>query len=333
MGEGDLVLAWLKVCLVFFTLVTLPVSATAAIGKVLRVTQGAEITRAGKTTRVREGMEVASGDTISTNATGIVQLTFVDETKIAVGPNAQMVLDVSMLRGGRKAKNFTVKALGGSFRFISGKSRKRAYSIQTPTATMAVRGTTFDMWITSGNQSAMIVIEGTVRMCGTGGSCRSASRQCSFFATSSGGQVGRPADREQYDKALKGGFPFLRSQGRLLPAFQVDAEGCSGDSTAAAAPPRIKSDAPEVRTARRDQPAAQRTQPAASRAAAKPAQQEPEERTEAKSEADAESRARARSSAGELSVSAGSPSERSQGEGDGARATATAGDVTAEAGW
>ncbi len=157
-----------------------------------------------------------------------------------------MVLDVTLLRGNRKAKSFAVQALGGSFRFISGKSRKRAYSIRTPSATMAVRGTTFDMWIVSDQQSAMLVLQGTVRMCGQKGSCRSSGRQCSMYATSGRGTVGRPADQAQYEQALKSGFPFIQSQESLLPPLQVRVEGCAGE---AAPVRRVKPNRSEPRAA------------------------------------------------------------------------------------
>ncbi len=313
-------MAWLKLCCVLVVLTVLPVSAKASIGKVLSVNQGADVIRAGKTIRLREGMEVVSGDTISTNKSGLVQLLFADQTKIAVGPNARMVLDVSMLRGNRKAKNFTVQALGGSFRFISGKSRKRAYSIETPSATMAVRGTTFDMWITSGNQSAMLVIEGTVQMCGRSGSCRSASRQCSLFATSPGGRVGRPADQTQYDKALQGGFPFQSSQKDLLPPFQVGAEGCSGRAALA---PRIEREGAEPRQSKRADAEVQ-----SEREAPAQEQTEPPERASASADAGLGPASRSGvSSTGGVSASAGISG------GSGLRATASAGGVTATAGW
>ncbi|WP_254437007.1 FecR family protein [Ruegeria arenilitoris] len=194
-------------------------------------------------------MGVASGDSISTDRSGVVQLVFVDETKIAIGPNARMMLDVTMLRGNRKAKNFAVQALGGSFRFISGKSKKRAYSINTPTATMAVRGTTFDLWVVPGTQSAMLVLQGRVEMCGQSGNCREAGRQCSLLATTQAGNVGRPVDQESYDKALENGFPFVQSQEQLLAPLQIDVRGCGTDTL----PPPQRSEAREPTRERSEQ--------------------------------------------------------------------------------
>lgn len=240
-------LTWLKIVLVSVFAMFAPLIVWANIGTVISVKQGADVTRAGNTQPLRMGMEVLSGDSITTDAKGVVQLVFVDDTKIAIGPNARMVLDVKMLRGNRKAKTFAVEALGGSFRFISGKSRKRAYSIKTPTATMAVRGTVFDMWVASENQSAMVVLHGTVQMCGRNGSCRSTGRVCSLYATGRTGTVGRPVDQAQYDKAMASGFPFIQSQKNLRPPLQVAVEGCSGESQPVS---RAKSDAPEPRRAR-----------------------------------------------------------------------------------
>jgi uncharacterized membrane protein YgcG len=239
-----LVFAWLRSLLVICCIFLLASQALAEIGKVIGVKQGAEITRAGKTQPLRTGMGVASGDSISTDRSGVVQLVFVDETKIAIGPNARMMLDVTMLRGNRKAKNFAVQALGGSFRFISGKSKKRAYSIKTPTATMAVRGTTFDLWVVPGTQSAMLVLQGRVEMCGQSGNCREAGLQCSLLATTQAGNVGRPVDQESYDNALANGFPFAQSQEQLLTPLQIDFRGCGTDPL----PPPPRSEPRETRS-------------------------------------------------------------------------------------
>ncbi len=223
-------MAWLKSLLVICCVLLLPSQALANIGKVIGVEQGAELTRAGKSQPLRTGMKVASGDSISTDGSGLVQLVFVDETKIAIGPNARMTLDVTMLRGNKKAKNFAVQALGGSFRFISGKSKKRAYSIQTPTATMAVRGTTFDIWVAPGAQSAMLILQGRVEMCGQNGICQETGRKCNLLATTQSGRIGRSVDQESYEQAVKEGFPFVQSQEQLLIPLQTDVTGCGRDA-------------------------------------------------------------------------------------------------------
>ncbi len=220
-------MAWFKI-LAFCGLFSLfPGEAFATIGKVIGVQQGAELTSGGKTRRISAGMNVATGDTISTDSKGLVQIVFNDETKIAVGPNARMVLDVTMLRGGKKAKSFAVQTLGGSFRFISGKSKKSAYVVKTPTSTMGVRGTVFDLWVVGDKQSSLVMLEGVVRMCGLSGRCKSIRGQCSIVATNAQGRVGRPIDKRQAARALNAGFPFITSQNTLLQPFRVDISGCA----------------------------------------------------------------------------------------------------------
>ncbi len=219
-------MAWLKFLLVFWLVLALPAPVVAAIGKVVSVQQGAKVTTGGATRELRSGMAISSGDSIATDGNGVVQLIFFDDTKIAVGPNAQMVIDVTMLRGNRRAKNFAVQTLGGSFRFISGKSRKSSYTIKSPTSTMGVRGTALDIWVLDDRQSSVVVLDGEVRMCGLNGRCTNVSGQCSLVATSPRGGIGRPVNDWQAYKAVKNGFPFIVSQKHLTDPFRLASASC-----------------------------------------------------------------------------------------------------------
>lgn len=200
--------------------------AQASIGKVLEVKNQATITSAGKTVRAVAGMAVDTGDIIKTDGSGIVQLVFDDETKIAVGPNSSITLDVSMKRGKKRASRFAVEAIGGSFRFISGKSQRRAYSVSTPTATMGIRGTIFDIWVLSDRQTSMAILEGSVRMCGRSGRCSRVRGTCTLAATTPRGNIGRPSGTRQSNTMLSAGFPFILSQQDLRPQLHAPIEGC-----------------------------------------------------------------------------------------------------------
>ena len=207
-------------CLLFYV-----PAAYAEIGKVLEIKPGATLTTDGRSLNLRVGMPVDTGDVIRTNGTGIVQLIFTDQTKVAVGPNASMVLDVSMMRGGNRAKNFTIKALGGGFRFISGNSKKSAYKITTPTATMGIRGTTFDFWVLDQRQTSLALLKGSVRMCGRGG-CRNVKDRCELVATSPRGKVAAPRDNEEAERMLVNGFPFILSQSSLRESLRANVGTC-----------------------------------------------------------------------------------------------------------
>jgi len=83
---------------------------------------------------------VFSGDHIITDAVGLVQMKFRDDTKLIVGPNSMMIIDAFVFNNDNTARQVSINAVRGAFRFIIGKSSKDAYSITTRTATLAVRG-------------------------------------------------------------------------------------------------------------------------------------------------------------------------------------------------
>jgi hypothetical protein len=51
-----------------------------------------------------------------------------------------MIIDAFVFNNDNTARQVSINAVRGAFRFIIGKSSKDAYSITTPTATLAVRG-------------------------------------------------------------------------------------------------------------------------------------------------------------------------------------------------
>lgn len=84
---------------------------------------------------------VFSGDEIITDEIGEAQIRFRDDTKIVIGPNSMMIIDAFIFdKNADTARDISINAVRGAFRFISGKSPKDAYSIKTPTATIGIRG-------------------------------------------------------------------------------------------------------------------------------------------------------------------------------------------------
>jgi hypothetical protein len=109
-------------------------------GVVLAVVQKSEADgTTGRRVLVTEA-PVYSGDRIITGPTGEAQVKFRDETKLVVGPNSTMVIDAFVFSDQATARQISINAVKGAFRFITGKSPKDVYSITTPTATIGVRG-------------------------------------------------------------------------------------------------------------------------------------------------------------------------------------------------
>ncbi|HVY19873.1 MAG TPA: FecR domain-containing protein [Bauldia sp.] len=109
-------------------------------GVVLAVVQQSEADgQTGKRVLLVEA-PVYSGDHIVTGPTGQAQVKFRDDTKLVVGPNSTMIIDAFVFSDQDSARQISINAVKGAFRFITGKSPKDAYSITTPTATIGVRG-------------------------------------------------------------------------------------------------------------------------------------------------------------------------------------------------
>jgi hypothetical protein len=130
---------------IFLTAALVAVGVSGAVragpsGVVLAVVQSSEAD--GDTGRRTLAVEapVYSGDHIITGPTGEAQVKFRDDTKLVVGPNSMMVIDAFVFENNDSARQISINAVRGAFRFITGKSPKDAYSITTPTATIGVRG-------------------------------------------------------------------------------------------------------------------------------------------------------------------------------------------------
>ena len=109
-------------------------------GVVLAVVQQSEIDSAtGRRVLVQEAA-VFSGDRIITGPGGEAQVKFRDDTRLVVGPNSMMTIDAFVFNDDDTARQISINAVRGAFRFFTGNSPKDAYSITTPTATIGVRG-------------------------------------------------------------------------------------------------------------------------------------------------------------------------------------------------
>ncbi len=129
--------------------------ANAQVGEVVAVSQSATATNDAGTRPLEAGATVDIGDLIETNRGGLVQIRFIDDTKLVVGNNSKLTIEAYLLDANNTVRDMTLNALGGSYRFFTGRSPKRVYSIRTAVATIGVRGTQFD-W-TSDEASTSVV--------------------------------------------------------------------------------------------------------------------------------------------------------------------------------
>ncbi|HAH08902.1 MAG TPA: hypothetical protein DCL48_02235 [Alphaproteobacteria bacterium] len=78
---------------------------------------------------------------LATAANGALEVTFADSSKLAMGPNSEMIVDEFTYAGPGSPSQQVVKYTKGAFRFISGAVQKDRVQLKTPTATVGIRGT------------------------------------------------------------------------------------------------------------------------------------------------------------------------------------------------
>jgi hypothetical protein len=86
---------------------------------------------------------VYKGDVVQTGADGKVGITFSDGTAFNLSSNARMVLDEFVYDPNGKSNSTLFSLTKGTFTFVAGKVAKTGdMKIETPVATMGIRGTT-----------------------------------------------------------------------------------------------------------------------------------------------------------------------------------------------
>jgi hypothetical protein len=125
----------------------------------------------GATNPLAVGGSVFRNETVATGAASSARLTFLDETNLSIGPTSRVLLNHFVYSENASAQAMAVNLARGAFRFSSGALDVKAYKINTPTATIGVRGTIVDLFI-SASRTVMTMVEGQA----TG--CTASGRQC-----------------------------------------------------------------------------------------------------------------------------------------------------------
>jgi len=210
--------------------------AVAERGDIVALTNPAWINSDGVSRVATQGDQIIAGDVVSTGPGGNVQIMLPDETRIVIGPNSQMKMTRLAFRRNNTARRVRLNAVAGTFRFITGNSPKRAFSVRTPTATMAVRGTAFDFAVERTEQGTSLVVhDGVVRLCGSSSRCVAVPRGCQTVQIDRLRRFTQPQNQEERLAILRALFPYARGDTQLEPLFRTFVENCQrsdGDRTA-----------------------------------------------------------------------------------------------------
>jgi hypothetical protein len=147
-------------------------AATPEIGDTVAVKSDVTAEMGEEKRKLAKGAKVHQDETLVTGVKASAEIELLDTTKLAVGPSARIVLDKFVYDAGAAPGSISINLSKGAFRFITGSSPKTAYEIKTPTASMGVRGTVFDVYVADDGETIVLLHEGGVDVCSTGSKCR-----------------------------------------------------------------------------------------------------------------------------------------------------------------
>jgi len=120
--------------------------ASAEIARVKSSSGAASVQRGGGQIPAKTGQELNAGDWLVTGKDGRISLTFVDNTRFAVGPNSRISVSKFEYDKTRQQGTFLTQVDRGSLAVVSGKIAKSghdAMKVRTPNSLLGVRGTRF----------------------------------------------------------------------------------------------------------------------------------------------------------------------------------------------
>jgi FecR protein len=121
---------------------------------------------------LKEGVRVHRSEYLETGDEAQAELRLDDQTKLALGPNAGLKLDEFAIGKSDGVTTIGVNFAKGTFRFITGSQKKDAYVIETPSATIGVRGTVFDVYVDGSGDTLVLLHQGEVNICSKTQTCR-----------------------------------------------------------------------------------------------------------------------------------------------------------------
>jgi VCBS repeat-containing protein len=133
---------------------------SAAIGQVETLSGTATATRTdGTIVELKVGTLVFKGDVIQTGDGSSLGITFVDQSVFSLFDNARMVLNDLVYDPGASSNSMLVSLVQGSFVFVAGQIAPTGdMKVQTPVATMGIRGTTPTVFIADNGTVAFSIV-------------------------------------------------------------------------------------------------------------------------------------------------------------------------------
>jgi FecR protein len=159
-----------------------------------------------------KGDDVHQQELIEVASDGRSEFILRDKTKLALGPGSRLLLDQFVYNPDISGGAIVLDLARGAFRFITGIAAKPAYVIRTPTASITVRGTIFDVYVQASGMTWLLLIEGAIEVCDEDDKCQLHDEPGKLIRVTSS-NVGKPvkwaslSDRDEVP--FESAFPFV----------------------------------------------------------------------------------------------------------------------------
>jgi hypothetical protein len=131
-------------------------------------------------TELRAGIDVFQDEIVKAADDSAARVLFQDKTTLEVAPKSEIVLDQFVFDPNPSLSKVAVSVVSGVTRFTTGNLPKDDYSISTPGATLAVRGTILDINVDAAGGTFVFVEEGACRISSGGETVTLNAGQSSF---------------------------------------------------------------------------------------------------------------------------------------------------------
>ena len=127
-------------------------SAATIIGTVVKLTGNATAVRNGVVVALNIGDKVYKGDVVQSGSDSALGISFIDGTAFSLGANARMVLNDMVYDPNGSSNSSLLSLVQGTISFVAGETAKNGnMKIDTPVATMGIRGTAVVVEMTANN--------------------------------------------------------------------------------------------------------------------------------------------------------------------------------------
>jgi hypothetical protein len=139
-------IAWLAALVTIGSAGAPQAGEASSVAQVKKVTGQVTILRSGERLRAKVGDPLFEKDLLETGPNGGIGITFVDNTVFSTGPNSRLAIDEFRFDSNNFQGSMLADMRQGTLAVVSGdipRTSPSAMKIKTPTAVLAVRGTTF----------------------------------------------------------------------------------------------------------------------------------------------------------------------------------------------